>query len=53
MVKALIALGHGMDAKVIAEGIQKDEEAQTLRALGVDYGQGFHLARPDVGQEPP
>jgi EAL domain-containing protein (putative c-di-GMP-specific phosphodiesterase class I) len=53
MVKALIALGHGMDAKVIAEGIQKDEEAQTLRALGVDYGQGYHLARPDVGQEPP
>ena len=53
MVKALIALGHGMDAKVIAEGIQKDEEAQTLRALGVDYGQGYHLARPDTGQEPP
>lgn len=53
MVKALIALGHGINASVIAEGIQKEEEAQTLRALGVDFGQGFHLARPDAGQEPP
>jgi EAL domain-containing protein (putative c-di-GMP-specific phosphodiesterase class I) len=52
MVKALIALGHGIDAKVIAEGIQKEEEAQTLRALGVDFGQGYHLARPLDGVEP-
>ena len=52
MVKALIALGHGIDAKVIAEGIENEEEAQILRALGVDYGQGYHLARPDSGPEP-
>jgi EAL domain-containing protein (putative c-di-GMP-specific phosphodiesterase class I) len=52
MVKALIALGHGIDAKVIAEGIENEEEAQILRALGVDYGQGYHLARPDAGLEP-
>jgi len=52
MVKALIDLGRGIDAKVIAEGIEKEEEAQILLALGVDYGQGYHLARPDVGQEP-
>ena len=53
MVKALIDLGRGIDAKVIAEGIEKEEEAQVLRGIGVDYGQGFHLARPDAGQEPP
>ena len=52
MVKALIALGHGIGAKVLAEGIQNEEEAQVLRALGVDFGQGYHLARPDVGPEP-
>jgi EAL domain-containing protein (putative c-di-GMP-specific phosphodiesterase class I) len=51
MVKAIIALGHGLGAQVIAEGIQTEEEAQVLRALGVDFGQGFHLARPDAGQE--
>jgi len=52
MVKDLIALGHGIGAEVLAEGIQKEEEAQVLRGIGVDYGQGFHLARPDAGPEP-
>ena len=52
MVKAIIHLGHGINAKVIAEGIGNEEEAQVLRAMLVDYGQGYHLARPDAGQEP-
>jgi EAL domain-containing protein (putative c-di-GMP-specific phosphodiesterase class I)/GGDEF domain-containing protein len=52
MVKALIALGHGIGAAVIAEGIQNEEESQALRAMGVDFGQGFHLARPVAGPEP-
>jgi EAL domain-containing protein (putative c-di-GMP-specific phosphodiesterase class I) len=52
MVKAIIQLGHGIDAKVIAEGIGNEEETQVLRAMGVDFGQGYHLARPDPGQEP-
>ncbi len=52
MVRALIDLGHGIGAKVLAEGIQNEEEAQVLRAMGVDFGQGFHLARPDAGPEP-
>jgi EAL domain-containing protein (putative c-di-GMP-specific phosphodiesterase class I) len=52
MVKNLIALGHGIGAEVLAEGIQKEEEAQVLRGIGVDYGQGYHLARPDAGPEP-
>jgi EAL domain-containing protein (putative c-di-GMP-specific phosphodiesterase class I) len=50
MVKAIITLGHRIGAKVIAEGIQSEEEAQVLRALEVDFGQGFHLARPDTGE---
>jgi EAL domain-containing protein (putative c-di-GMP-specific phosphodiesterase class I) len=52
MVKAIIALGHGIGARVIAEGIHNDEETQVLRAMGVDFGQGYHLARPDAPQEP-
>ncbi len=52
MVKAIIQMGHGIDAKVIAEGIGNEEETQVLRAMGVDFGQGYHLARPDPGQEP-
>jgi EAL domain-containing protein (putative c-di-GMP-specific phosphodiesterase class I) len=50
MAKAIITLGHKIGAEVIAEGIQSEEELQVLRALGVDFGQGYHLARPDTGQ---
>jgi EAL domain-containing protein (putative c-di-GMP-specific phosphodiesterase class I) len=53
MVKAIIALGHGIGAQVIAEGIHNEEETQVLRAMGVDFGQGYHLARPDTATEPP
>ena len=49
MAKAIITLGHKIGAEVIAEGIQSEEELQVLRALGVDFGQGYHLARPDGG----
>lgn len=53
MVKAIIDIGHGIGAKVIAEGIEKEEDQQVLRdALGVDFGQGYHLGRPDAGPEP-
>ena len=52
MVKAIIGIGHGIGARVIAEGIHNEEETQVLRAMGVDFGQGFHLARPDAAQEP-
>ena len=52
MVKAIIALGHGIGSEVIAEGIHTDEEARALSDMGVDWGQGYLLARPDVGPEP-
>jgi EAL domain-containing protein (putative c-di-GMP-specific phosphodiesterase class I) len=51
MVKAIISLGHGIGATVIAEGIHSEDEAQALRAMGVDFGQGYYLARPIEGIE--
>jgi EAL domain-containing protein (putative c-di-GMP-specific phosphodiesterase class I) len=53
MVKAIIDMGHSIGAQVIAEGIEKEEDNQVLRdALGVDFGQGYHLGRPKDGPEP-
>lgn len=49
MVKAIISMGIGIGATVIAEGIHNEEEVKALQDMGVDYGQGFHLARPDAG----
>jgi EAL domain-containing protein (putative c-di-GMP-specific phosphodiesterase class I) len=51
MVKAIISLGRGIGATVIAEGIHSEQEARALLAMGVDYGQGFYLAKPDPGPE--
>lgn len=51
MVKAIVSLGNGIAATVIAEGIHTEEETKALQAMGVDYGQGFYLARPDPGPE--
>ena len=31
---------------MVAEGVETAEEAAALRALGVDYGQGWHYGRP-------
>jgi len=51
MVKAIVALGHGIGANVIAEGIESEEESQILRALKLDFGQGYHFDKPDAGPE--
>jgi EAL domain-containing protein (putative c-di-GMP-specific phosphodiesterase class I) len=51
MVKAIIALGNGIGSVVIAEGIHTEEEVQALRDMGVNWGQGYLLARPDPGPE--
>jgi EAL domain-containing protein (putative c-di-GMP-specific phosphodiesterase class I) len=51
MVKAIVAMGRGIGSTVIAEGIHTDDEAKALQAMGVDYGQGYLLARPDPSPE--
>jgi EAL domain-containing protein (putative c-di-GMP-specific phosphodiesterase class I)/AmiR/NasT family two-component response regulator len=46
LVPALVGFAAETGALIIAEGIETAEELATLRRLGVDYGQGFHIARP-------
>lgn len=33
-------------AAVVGEGVERAEELDVLRGLGVQYGQGYHLGRP-------
>jgi EAL domain-containing protein (putative c-di-GMP-specific phosphodiesterase class I) len=51
MVKAIVTLSRAIGATVIAEGIHIQDEASALEQLGVDFGQGFFLARPDSAEE--
>jgi len=42
---AIVALGHSLRLKVVAEGIETAEQLAMLRGLGCDFGQGFYFAR--------
>jgi EAL domain-containing protein (putative c-di-GMP-specific phosphodiesterase class I) len=46
IVRAIIGLAHDLGMEVVAEGIEKDAEADALRALGCEYGQGYHFSKP-------
>jgi EAL domain-containing protein (putative c-di-GMP-specific phosphodiesterase class I) len=46
VVKAILDMGAAVGANVIGEGIETQEEADTLRALGLRYVQGYFYGRP-------
>lgn len=46
MVPEIISIGRAVGAALIAEGIETPVELQQLVKLGVEYGQGYLLARP-------
>jgi EAL domain-containing protein (putative c-di-GMP-specific phosphodiesterase class I)/CheY-like chemotaxis protein len=46
LAKALISFAQEMRMDIVAEGIETEEELETLLALGARLGQGFYLARP-------
>ncbi|MGY1672075.1 EAL domain-containing protein [Geodermatophilus sp. SYSU D00710] len=46
LVASLVTFGHGCGVTVVAEGIETAEEADALRGLGVDLGQGWFFGRP-------
>lgn len=46
LAAAGVALGHGLGALVLAEGIETPEQLRRMRELGCDLGQGFLLGAP-------
>ena len=46
IVKAIIALGHSLGIKIIAEGIETEQQFRLLQELGADEGQGFYFSPP-------
>ncbi len=46
VLKAILEMGDGLGATVIAEGVQTKDELDALRGLGVPWGQGYLFARP-------
>ena len=46
MVEAIHRIGHVMGMKTIAEFVTSPSVKQKLAAIGVDYVQGYEIARP-------
>jgi diguanylate cyclase (GGDEF)-like protein/PAS domain S-box-containing protein len=46
IARSIIDLGRAMQIQTVAEGIEADEQAEVLRTLGCELGQGFFFARP-------
>jgi diguanylate cyclase (GGDEF)-like protein len=46
LVEAIIKLGHSFNLKVIAEGVEEDEQLKKLLKLKCDQAQGYLISRP-------
>ena len=51
MVRAIAQLARAMNITTVAEYVETEEIRTRVRSLGVDYGQGFAIARPVPVQE--
>lgn len=46
LVKSVVSLAKDLKIQTVAECIEKKSYLATLRSLGIDYGQGYHIGRP-------
>jgi diguanylate cyclase (GGDEF)-like protein len=46
LVRATILLGHALQLRVVAEGIENYETLELLRELGCDLAQGYFIGKP-------
>tara|TARA_R110002073_G_scaffold173800_3_gene330940 strand:- start:19002 stop:20951 length:1950 start_codon:yes stop_codon:yes gene_type:complete len=51
IVNAVMHIADGLHFKVVAEGVETQEQMTQLVSLGVDYLQGFHFAKPMEEQD--
>lgn len=52
LLETLVALSSKINASIIAEGIEDRNEYMTLRSLGVQLGQGYFFASPQLTLAP-
>lgn len=46
IVKSMVELSHGLGKRVLAEGVETDEQLNVLRHLGCDAVQGYFISKP-------
>ena len=51
VARTIVALARTMGAEVIAEGVETEEQAAALSALGCEYAQGYLFSEPVSGDK--
>ena len=51
IIQSIVTLGHALGMKVIAEGVENDEQRVLLRLAGCDEMQGYLFAKPGPAAE--
>ncbi|MDX2204828.1 MAG: EAL domain-containing protein [Hyphomicrobiaceae bacterium] len=46
ILRSIVALSHELGKKVVAEGVETEEDVGFLRSIGCEYGQGFYYSEP-------
>ena len=49
IVRGLASMAHALGMSVVAEGVETEEEAEAVAALGCAHAQGYLYARPAIG----
>lgn len=53
IVSGISSIARQLNIKVLAEGVESNDEITVLRAAGIDLFQGFYFAKPALMQLPP
>ena len=51
ILQSVISMAHSLGMEVVAEGIESEEQAQRLLALGCELGQGYALGHPMAARD--
>ncbi|MBW4966041.1 EAL domain-containing protein [Pseudoalteromonas sp. CR1] len=51
LVEATIAMSHGLGLRVVAEGVETQEQLTILKELGCDFAQGYYFSKPIPEQD--
>lgn len=51
LIGDVINMGHRMQLKIVAEGVETVEQKNRLQAMGCDFAQGYYYAKPMSDQE--